>query len=122
MSLLPTETKKEIVEYYKTHNVIDTIQKFGISRASLARYARKYDGTDESLEDGRTTRENVYKFSERETEMLLASLKKYNPPGRRRNIIEPSYEEIYKGDTEFKGKRSYQSIRNKASKLLKELE
>ena len=95
---IPTETKKEIVEYYKTHNVIDTIQKFGISRASLARYVRKYDGTEMSLMDGRTTRENVYKFSVKETEMLLASLKKYNPLGRRRNIIEPSFEEIYNGD------------------------
>ena len=87
----------------------------------MARYVRKYDGTETSLMDGRTTRENVYKFSVKETEMLLASLKKHNPPGRRRNIIEPSFEEIYKGDTEFKGKRSYQSVRNKASRLLKDL-
>ena len=91
---IPTETKKKIVEYYKTHNVIDTIQKFGISRASLARYVRKFDGTETSLMDGRMTRENVYKFSVRETEMLLATLKKHNPPGRRRNIIDRKHQII----------------------------
>ena len=49
MMLVSVEIRKEIVKYYQNHNTAQTAECFSLSKESVLRYIKHYDGTDQSL-------------------------------------------------------------------------
>lgn len=94
MKRLSLEEKIQLVLYYQNHNVDETLREFGVSRSSLFRYVRKYDGTEESLMDGRKNRKKRVPFTEQEEKSFLDSLQIYNSPNCERYVIGPSYKAV----------------------------
>ena len=90
--------KIQLVLYYKNHNVDETLREFGVSKSSLFRYVRKYDGTEASLINGRTNPKKRVPFTDEEEKCFLDSLQVYNSPNCERYVIAPSYKEVYTRD------------------------
>ena len=117
MKQVSVEIRKEIIKYFQNHNTAQTAEHFELSKESILRYVKRYDGTDESLIDRRTMRVSR-SYSEKETELLRNSLEKYNKENRKSNVITPTYTEIYCGNTEYAGTRSYAAVSKKTRKLI----
>ena len=117
MKQVSAEIRKEIIKYFQNHNTAQTAEHFKLSKESILRYVKRYDGTDESLIDRRTMRVSR-SYSEKETELLRNSLEKYNKENRKRNVITPTYTEIYCGDAKYAGTRSYAAVSRKTKKLI----
>ena len=117
MKLVSVEIRKEIVKYYQNHNTAQTAECFSLSKESVLRYIKHYDGTDQSLIDRRIIKTSR-SYSEQETALLQISLEKYNEENRKRNVITPTYTELYCSNTEYVGRRSYAAVCKKARKLI----
>ena len=65
----------EILSYYSTHNTFQTAERFGVSKNQIYRHAKRFDGTPESVEDGRCKRQ---KQLSKEQLRLLDSLEQWN--------------------------------------------
>lgn len=117
MQLIPLEIRKEIIKYYQNHNTAQTAERFSLSKQTILRYVRRYDGTDESLIDRRKVKVNR-SYSKKEEALLRNSLEKYNNQSRKRNEITPTFTEIYRADTEYVDRRSYSAVSKKARKLI----
>ena len=111
------ERRIEILNYYKSHNTAETCKKFSVSRRTLCRYVHSYDGTAESLRDGRTLRANR-SYSEEEADLIRSTLERCNNAERKRNIIAPAFSEIYCNGGKYEKRRSYSAIRRKAARLI----
>ena len=95
MIAMPIEVRKQVLRYYENHNTEQTAKEFVISKQTVFRYTKQYDGTDDSLMDGRKKRNRKSSYTDAEEEKLFSSLKEYNQKQRKRNAITPSYTEIY---------------------------
>ena len=91
--LVSADRRKQIIDYYQTHNTEQTAKEFSISKETVWRYVKRYNGTEESLIDRRHTRVSR-SYSRKEEELLRKSLERYNKAGRKRNVITPTFTEI----------------------------
>jgi len=112
--------RKQMLAFYANHSMGETTEYFDVSSQTIRKWNRRYDGTDESLIDkrhglNRTPRRSL---SDEEKSIVMASLLKYNAPGRKRNVLEPTYHEVYEVDVRFQGKRSRTSFRKIANRLI----
>lgn len=118
MKSLSAEVKEHIVLFYQNHNAEETARVFGVKKQSVFRYNRLYDGTIESLMDGRKNRSRKDAFTEEEEARLRASLIVYNQSNCKRYIIAPSFTEVYRKDPKYRWKRTYQVVVKKAREIL----
>ena len=120
MRPVPTEYKMQVEAYFVNHNTQQTAEHFGIKRRVVREYVKavrvEKNGVSLSEEKPKPKRERSY--SNDELELLLSSLKKYNLPGRKRNVIMPTYTEIYVDNPKYRGTRAYKAVAKKAKKLL----
>lgn len=120
---LTLEQKQKIVEYHRNHSTNQTLEKFkrwNLKRQTLLKYARRYNGTKESLIDRRTLEKHPNRLSPTEDEIavVLESLLVENSDKRRRNVLEPTYYRMYMIHPELKGKRSRAGLRKIANTLI----
>ena len=115
--LTDIKTRKAIISFFQNHNTAQTTEHFSRSKQTILRYVKQYDGTDQSLIDKRKLRRST-SYSLEEEALLKKSLEKHNAPDRKRNVITPSYTEIYANYSQFKGKRSYAAVSKKARRLI----
>ncbi len=117
MSLRTAIEKNEIIHYYQFHSIKQTVQKYNISRQTVYRYAKQ--GTFPEIQSNRKQKVKWKTcFTENEEKELLCSLLEFNMAGRKRNVITPSYSNLYGENGIYYGKRSYAAICKKARKLL----
>jgi len=114
------QVRKQMLSFFETHSTKETAEHFGITDQTIRKWKRRYVGTEESLIDRRrnqnwTTEMSV---SDDEKDALCASLLKYNAPSRKRNVLEPTYHEVYEADERFRDKRSRAAFRKIANKLI----
>ena len=116
MILLNLAQKLRIVKYHMNHSTEQTLQEFKrlhLKRQTLLKYARRYDGTKESLIDRRALERHPNKLSptEKERSIVRDSLMMENREKRHRNVLEPTYYRIYMIHPELRGKRSRAGLR-----------
>ena len=78
--------------------------------------SKKKNGVSLSKEKPKPKRDRSY--SDDELQLLLLSLKKYNLPDRQRNVLMPTYTEIYVENLKYRGTRKYKAVAKKAKRLL----
>ena len=108
------QIRKQMLLFFETHSTRETEECFGVTRQTIRKWQRRYDGTDESLLDKRNEKKQIIEtsVSEEEKVTVLTSLLKYNAPGRKRNVLEPTYYAVYEMDGRFRGKRSRAALEN----------
>lgn len=114
------QIRKQMLLFFETHSTRETEECFGVTSQTIRKWQRRYDGTDESLLDKRNEKKQIIEtsVSEEEKVTVLTSLLKYNAPGRKRNVLEPTYYAVYEMDGRFRGKRSRAALRKLANKLI----
>ncbi len=123
MKSLSLEQKQRIVDYHRNHSTAQTLELFkplNLKRQTLLKYARRYDGTKESLMDRRALEKHPNRFSpaKAEIEAILQSLHIENHVSRRRNVLEPTFYRVYTMSPVFHGIRSRIGLQKIASVLI----
>lgn len=117
--LTDIKTRQSIVSYFQNHSTAQTAAYFSRSRQTILRYVKRFDGSEDSLTDKRKLRKST-SYAMEEEALLKKSLEKHNAPDRKRNVITPTYTELYVLNPRFKGKRSYAAVSKKARRLIGE--
>lgn len=113
MASLKAQTRKRMLDHYETHSTQETANEFNVTKQTVLKWYGRYDGTLESLEDA--PRSSAV-YSSLEIKTVQISLVKHNAPNRKRNVLEPTYYEVYQQDGRFRRSRS--SLRKLANRLL----
>ena len=114
------QVRKQMLSFFETHSTKETAEHFGVTDQTIRKWKRRYVGTEESLIDRRRNQNRITEMSvlDDEKDALSTSLLKYNAPSRKRNVLEPTYHEVYEADERFQEKRSRAAFRKIANKLI----
>ena len=120
MRPVPIEYKRQVEAYFVNHNTQQTAERFGIKRRVVREYVKtvRIEKNGVSLSKEKTKPKRDRSYSDDELQLLLLSLKKYNVPGRQRNVLMPTYTEIYVENLKYRGTRKYKAVAKKAKRLL----
>lgn len=102
MKQLTVEEKVFLVIYSRSHNIDETMRVYGVSRATVTRYKKKYDGTEESLVDKRTSTARKDSFSQEEKAQYIDLLIEFNKPNVKRLNLAPIITTLHSGDLQRK--------------------
>lgn len=124
MRPVPIEYKRQVEAYFVNHNTQQTAERFGIKRRVVREYVKtvriEKNGVSLSKEKPKPKRDRSY--SDDELQLLLLSLKKYNLPGRQRNVLMPTYTEIYVENLKYRGTRKYKAVAKKSKEIVRQVQ
>lgn len=114
------QAHREMLLFFETHSTEETEKRFGVTGQTIRKWKKRYDGSDESLIDGRRNRIHITKssYTDEENALVTESLSKYNGIHRKRNVLELTYHEVYETRGRFHGRRSRASLRKRANRLI----